>query len=116
MAQAKKKEKTRGSKTLNIEKAILENFVETQRVMVDLSSKLSDLSMKISRLLDLFEATAKSLTKKDFEGTNTAVIKKIDSVIEQNKTLAKGLSMMYEGNHENSSNFSNPKFRQYPAR
>ena len=125
---AKKKSET--NKSSSIEKTMLENFVEIQKVMVDLSVKLGDLSSKISRLLDLFENTAKSMSKKDFEGDNKEIVKKMDSLLEQNKTIAKGLSMMYENTAEQPKpvqraypspaqkpqSFSQERFRQYPEK
>ena len=95
----------------SIEKAMLENFVEIQKVMVDLSIKLGDLSSKISRLLDLFETTAKSMSGKDFGGDNKEISRKMDSIIEQNKTIAKGVSMMYEDTEEQPK----PVQRTYPS-
>ncbi len=84
--------------------------------------------MMNSRLLDLFETTAKSMSKKDFEGDNKEMMKKMDSLVEQNKTIAKGLSMMYENTAEQpkpvqrtyqqpkTQNFSSDRFRQYPEK
>ncbi len=40
------------------------------------------------------------MSKKDFEGDNKEMMKKMDSLVEQNKTIAKGLSMMYENEAE----------------
>lgn len=124
-----KTKRNTSKKSSSIEKAILENFVEIQKVMVDLSVKLGDLSSKISRLLDLFENTAKNMSKKDFEGDNKDIIKKMDSLLEQNKTIAKGLSMMYENTTEQPKpvqraypstqklpGFSSERFRQYPEK
>ncbi len=120
--------KTASKKRNSVEKKMLENFVEIQKVMVDLSVKLGDLNSKISRLLDLFETTAKSMSKKDFEGDNKEMMKKMDSLVEQNKTIAKGLSMMYENTAEQpkpvqrtyqqpkTQNFSSDRFRQYPEK
>jgi hypothetical protein len=92
------KQKEIDSKKIKIEKILLENFADLQKVMVDLSLKLGDLTGKISRLLELFETSAKSISEKDFDlnQDNKRVIEKIDSMIEQNKTIAKGLSTIYE--------------------
>jgi len=115
-----------------MEKVMLENFVEIQKVMVDLSVKLGNLTSKISTLLDLFENTARNMSKKDFEGDNQEITKKIDSILEQNKTIAKGVSMMYENSPtgeqpkpvqrtyqppaQKPQNFSPQRFKQYPER
>jgi hypothetical protein len=125
-----KTKKSVNKKSSSIEKTMLENFVEIQKVMVDLSVKLGDLSSKISRLLDLFENTARNMSKKDFEGDNKEMIKRMDSLVEQNKTIAKGLSMIYENAAEQpkpiqrvyqppvqkTQSFSSDRFRQYPEK
>jgi hypothetical protein len=132
MTKTKIKEKL-VKKSGSIEKVMLENFVEIQKVMVDLSMKLGDLTLKISSLLDLFENTARSMSKKDFEGDNKEITKKIDSLLEQNKTIAKGVSMMYENSPtgeqqkpvqkpaypssvQRTPGFSPQRFKQYPER
>ncbi|MDO8528935.1 MAG: hypothetical protein Q7S06_03535 [Nanoarchaeota archaeon] len=119
---AKKKTETR--KNSSIEKTMLENFVEIQKVMVDLSVKLGDLSSKISRLLDLFETTAKTLSMRGMGEENKEISKKMDSLLEQNKTIAKGVSMMYENvgeqpkpvqrtyQQQRPQNFPQDRFRQ----
>ena len=121
-----KKENIIKESSNSIEKVMLENFVEIQKVMVDLSVKLGDLSSKISRLLDLFENTARSMSAKGMGEENREVMKKMDSIIEQNKTIAKGVSMMYEDTEEQPKpvqknypspaqkpqNFSQDRFRQ----
>jgi hypothetical protein len=80
------------------EKILIENFVSLQKVMVNLSVKFDGLNQQISRLLDLFEISAKALTEKrvDMGIGNKEVIEKIDKISEQNKLIARGLSIMHE--------------------
>lgn len=97
-----KKQKQEKSKNTQLEKILIENFVALQKVMVNLSIKLDELTNKISKLLELFETSAKTLSEKDFSYTkgnedSKKVIEKIDSLINQNKTIARGLALMYEG-------------------
>ena len=82
-----------------IEKVLVENFVSLQKVMTNLSVKFDNLSNQISRLLDLFEISAKALAEKgvDMKVDNKEVIEKIDNLSEQNKLIARGLSLMHEG-------------------
>jgi seryl-tRNA synthetase len=83
------------------EKILLENFVELQKVMVSQSIKFDELTKQISKLLELFETSAKTLAEKNFDleksgKDNKKIIEKIDTLLEQNKILAKGLTLMHE--------------------
>ena len=91
----------------NVDKILIENFVALQRVLTDLTIKLDGLSDNISKLLELFEVSAKSFAEKDFgDGKdNKEVIKKLDTLLEQNKIIAKGLTLMHERDFQ-------PKFRR----
>lgn len=85
----------------NVEKILVENFVSLQKVMTNLSLKFDNLTGQISKLLELFELSAKSLAEKDFElersnKDNKRVIEKIEGILEQNKTIARGLTLMNE--------------------
>jgi len=89
--------KTTGSKDKDrkVEKILVENFVSLQKVMVNLTSKFDDLSKQISELLD----SAKALVKKDFhedKKETKELIDKLNSVVDQNKLIAKGLTLMHE--------------------
>ncbi len=83
-----------------IEKILVENFVSLQKVMTNLSVKFDSLTKQISKLLELFEISAKALAEKDFDlekgGTNKKVIEKMDNLLEQNKIIAQGLTLMHE--------------------
>ncbi len=86
---------------LKLEKALIENFIALQKVMVNLSVKFDDLTQKISKLLELFEISAKALAEKDMKIEKTArddekIIKKIDDLSDQNKIIARGLTLMHE--------------------
>ncbi len=85
----------------NVEKILVENFVSLQKVMTNLSLKFDNLTGQISKLLELFELSAKSLAEKDFEleksnKDNKKVLEKIEGILNQNKTLARGLTLMNE--------------------
>lgn len=93
---------------LKIEKVLIENFVSFQRVMVNLSVKFDNLTNQISKLLDLFEISAKVLAEKDFdlEGNkrdNSKITEKLESIMDQNRTIARGLTLM----HDKISSLSN---------
>ncbi len=86
---------------LNVEKALIENFVALQKVMTNLSVKFEGLTSQISKLLDLFEISAKSLAEKDFKmekggKENKKIVDKIDNLLEQNKLIARGLTLVHD--------------------
>jgi hypothetical protein len=85
----------------SVEKILVENFVSLQKVMTNLSLKFDNLTGQISKLLELFELSAKSLAEKDFEleksnKDNKKVLEKIEGILEQNRTIARGLTLMNE--------------------
>ncbi|OGJ13020.1 hypothetical protein A3K62_00530 [Candidatus Pacearchaeota archaeon RBG_16_35_8] len=84
----------------NVEKALIENFISTQRVLVNLSIKIDGLATQISKLLELFEISAKALAEKNFRMSgdmgNERIIQKIDTLLDQNKIIARGLTLMHE--------------------
>jgi seryl-tRNA synthetase len=82
-----------------VQLALIENFVNLQRVLTNLTVKFDNLSDNISRLLQLFEISAKSFVKKQEEpalGEDKDLIKKLDTLLDQNKTIAKGLTLIEE--------------------
>jgi len=84
-----------------LEQMLLNNFVNLQKVLTNLSVKFEDLSNNVSKLLQLFEISAKSFAEKysgkaGENGTDKEFLKKLDSLLEQNKTIAKGIMLMEE--------------------
>ena len=85
----------------NVDRVLIDNFVSLQKVMTNLSLKFDNLAHQISKLLDLFEVSAKALAEKDFElekinRENMRLLEKIENVLEQNKTIARGLTLMHD--------------------
>lgn len=113
---------TKPASNLRIENALIENFISLQKVMVNLSSNFDNLSNKISKLLDLFEISAKTLAEKEFAGDkekkeSKEVMQKMDEILEQNKILARGLTLMHDRISEESEiPFSKPVPVQIPQR
>ncbi len=101
-----KTKKTTGKKApasseVKVERVLIENFVSLQKVMTNLSIKFDNLSNQISKLLELFEISAKALSEKDFSlekenKDNKKIIEKIDNLADQNKIIAKGMTLLYE--------------------
>lgn len=81
-----------------MDRMVMENFVSLQKVLTNLSIKLDDLTTQVSKLLEVFEISAKSLAEKDFdvERDNKELLEKIETLIDQNKTLARGVSLVHE--------------------
>lgn len=82
----------------DVNKLLLENFVELQKIFSNLAVKFDDLSDNISRLLQLFELSAKSFADKPIKapGVDEEFLKKLDSLLDQNKTISKAITMMEE--------------------
>lgn len=101
---SKAKKKTSTSKVVrgeSIERALFDNFISLQNVLADLVVKLDGLTTKVSDMFDLFESSAKSLAEKDFsaekEGKdNEKIIEKLENLSEQNKIIAKGLTLIHD--------------------
>lgn len=96
------------SGSTNANKILVENFVSLQRVMTNLSIKFDNLAEQISKLLQLFEISAKALAEKEFslekgDKSSKKIMEKIDTLLEQNKIIARGLTLMHEKNSETAS-------------
>jgi len=94
----KKREEARESHH-QIEEKILENLVSLQKVHADLAEKFNRLSEQISGLLSLFENAARSFAQNPANQVSEKdkdFLEKIDRLLDQNKTIAKGLTLMEE--------------------
>ncbi len=85
----------------DFEQTLLDNFINLQKVLTNLSIKFDSLSDQISKLLELFEISAKSFAEKsetdlDMSKTDEKSIEKLDSLLDQNKTIARGIMLMEE--------------------
>jgi len=81
-----------------LEQALLNNFVSMQKVLTNLSIKFEELSDNISKLLQLFEISAKSFAEKNQGGKSSEIdkefLEKLDALLDQNKTIARGIMLM----------------------
>ena len=75
------------------EELLIENFVGLQHAMTNMSIKFGSLSDNISKLLQVFEESAKNFVSGG-RPDDEEMLKKIDSLLNQNKTIAKGLVLM----------------------
>jgi len=74
------------------EELLIENFVGLQKAMTNLSIKFGTLSDNIAGLLRVFEESALSIAGGKYDSED--MIKKINSLLDQNKTIARGLVLM----------------------
>lgn len=82
---------------IQVEKLLIENFVALQKVMTNMAGKFDSLSTQISKLLELFEISARNLAEKGYAtGEEKKIVEKLDSLLEQNRTFAKGIAMLHE--------------------
>ena len=96
------------TKEIKVDRALVDNFIALQKVMVNLSTKFDNLSLQISKLLELFEISAKSLARKDIESSQSnssaietkKVLDKLDNLTQQAGLIGKGLALIHEINSE----------------
>ena len=102
MVKGVKKSKSISTASLDARDRILvENFVGLQRAMTNLAMKFEDLSDNISKLLGIFEISAKDFLENKGSssmGVEKDLINKLNSLLEQNKAIAKGLLIMNDSN------------------
>ena|SRR3989344_289846 len=94
---AKKGASSKESKDSELSDKLLENMVKLQKVHTDLAERFDKLAKEISSLLALFETAAKNMSKSTttkISEDDKTFLDKIDKLIEQNKTIAKGLMLM----------------------
>jgi len=82
-----------------LEQTLIKNLVELQKVHTDLAERFDRLTREISQILALFEVTARNFAKNVPMGEyekDKDFLDKIDRLLDQNKTLARGLMLMEE--------------------
>ncbi len=83
----------------NLEDHLAHSLIELQKVNLNLAEKFDKLAQQIENLLALFELAARSFAKQPHMQTtekDKEFLDKIDKLLEQNKVLAKGLTLMEE--------------------
>ena len=85
------------AETQRLQEKLIENLVELQKVHTDMAEKFDKLSSNIENLLTLFEMAARSFAEHPAnQGTDKDkdFLEKIDKLLDQNKTIARGLTLM----------------------
>ncbi|MBS3089573.1 hypothetical protein J4461_01685 [Candidatus Pacearchaeota archaeon] len=105
------KEEHKSSHKSEIEKKLLENLIELQKVHTDLAEKFDKLSEQIASLLSLFEMAARSFSEhpaNQVAEKDKEFLEKVDKLLEQNKVIAKGLTIVEERIRERMYGSSRP--------
>ncbi len=74
---------------------LIENNIALQSKIVDLVSSVNNLNKRIGHLVDIFEGAAKDV--KEVKGVDeqvSALANKLEMLLEQNKSIAKGLLLL----------------------
>ena len=87
------------AETRRLQEKLIENLIELQKVHTGMAEKFDKLSGQIENLLTLFEMAARSFAEHQAnQGTekDKDFLEKINKLLDQNKTIAKGLTLMEE--------------------
>ncbi|OIO81053.1 hypothetical protein AUJ84_01785 [Candidatus Pacearchaeota archaeon CG1_02_32_132] len=91
------KKRTKKNVSGKIEDKLVQNMVELQKLHVNLAERFDKLTDQVGNLLALFENSARTFAKNpglDMVSKDQEFLQKIDRLLEQNKVLAKGLTLM----------------------
>jgi len=97
-ALIKKPPKKKPMTKAELEKTLIDNFINLQKVLTNLAVKFDELSSNMSKMMQLFEISAKSFAEKysreETGKSDKELLKRLDSLLDQNKTIAKGILLM----------------------
>ena len=85
------KKGSKSSKTEELISALVENELSLQKKTVELINTFNVLSQRIDKFLGVFEKAASRIERGEIE---EPLAKKLESLIEQNKTIARGLLLL----------------------
>lgn len=94
-----KKRIERVDKTEELQKKLIENIIDLQKANLHMIDKFDKLAREIGQLLNLFEVAARSFAQQPSNLSSEKdkeFLEKIDRLLDQNKTIAKGLTLMEE--------------------
>tara|TARA_Y100000310_G_C20570416_1_gene757709 strand:+ start:832 stop:1158 length:327 start_codon:yes stop_codon:yes gene_type:complete len=90
------KKKSLSSKEERLLDTLVKNNVALQKASLDIVKSNNELSKRIDNLISLFEEASTHITASGTEDDIRALAARLDSLIEQNKDLAKGLVLLEE--------------------
>ncbi len=78
---------------------LIENSVALQKVLTDVASSLNQLTKELRQLLELFKEAGKTLAEDKAsqavaQEEKKAIIDKLDTLADQNRTIARGLVLL----------------------
>jgi len=76
---------------------LMQNFISLQKILTNLIVRVDSLTNQTSKLLSLFEISAKSFAQRQGSPINKddkEFLEKLDQLIEQNKLIARGITLM----------------------
>jgi hypothetical protein len=83
-----------------MQEILIENFVGLQAAMTNLSIKFENLAGQMRNLLEIFELSAKNFISQDEKTKDTPenkdLMEKMNILLDQNRTLARGLVLLEE--------------------
>ena len=110
-SSGKSKKRLNESDYYKLQEKIIENLIDLQKVHTNMAEKFDKLSNSIASLLNLFDTAARSFA--DYPANQGSdkdkeFLEKRDRLLEQNKTIAKGLTLMEERVRERLYGAPNP--------
>ena len=91
---------------------LIENFVGLQKAMTHLSMKFENLTEQISKLLQVFELSARNISEKGLNTNNNEISTKLSELLEQNKAIAAGIIFLEDKINKDSKQFIPPQQSQ----
>lgn len=90
-----------------VNKILIENLVSLQKVLTNLSVKFDSLTKRLDGMIDLFEESAKTVVKGEINTMEDSkhtkkVLGKMDKLFEQNKLIARGLTLINDSSSKGS--------------
>ena len=72
---------------------LIKHNVALEKVMLELLESMNKMTSRVDRMLSLFEEAAKNIEKAE-KLEEPDLVKKLDSLVEQNKIIARGLLLI----------------------
>jgi hypothetical protein len=91
VTKAPEEKETKKDKLISI---LVDNSIAMQKAFTNLSEKMNKVTTQIADLLQLFEVTAHSIAEKPELGFEREFSDKINVLLDQNKIIARGISLM----------------------
>lgn len=89
---------------------LLETNISLQEKVVDLISSTKELVKRMDNMVKLFEEASSQLKS----GTDEPLMRRLEELLEQNKTIAKGLILLEKYVREKASSGTIPPFQKSP--